>query len=192
MASQITSLTVVYSTVYSDADQRKHQSSASLAFVWGIHRDRWIPRTKGQLRGKCFHLMTSSWYRIESCPTLQLRLATHWNVIIRRGIYSLFTTLNCITLIKRVLSGFFVLFFMINFPYCDKCFVSHSNRKDYFFVLSQLYYSDVKWASNHSNSPASRLFIHQFVHAYIKRKHQGTASLALCEMNPLAIGGFSS
>ena len=59
-ASQITSLTVVYSTVYSDADQRKHQSSASLAFVWGIHRDRWIPRTKGQLRGKCFHLMTSS------------------------------------------------------------------------------------------------------------------------------------
>ena len=28
----------------------------------GIHRDRWIPRTKGQLRGKCFHLMTSSWY----------------------------------------------------------------------------------------------------------------------------------
>ena len=61
MASQITSLTVVYSTVYSDADQRKHQSSASLAFVWGIHRDRWIPRTKGQLRGKCCHLMTSSW-----------------------------------------------------------------------------------------------------------------------------------
>ena len=60
MASQITSLTVVYSTVYSDADQRKHQSSASLVFVWGIHRDRWIPRTKGQLRGKCFHLMTSS------------------------------------------------------------------------------------------------------------------------------------
>ena len=61
IASQITSLTSVYSTVYSDADQRKHQSSASLAFVWGIHRDRWIPRTKGQLRGKCFHLMTSSW-----------------------------------------------------------------------------------------------------------------------------------
>ena len=60
MASQITSLTVVYSTVYSDADQRKHQSSASLAFVWEIHRGRWIPRTKGQLRGKCFHLMTSS------------------------------------------------------------------------------------------------------------------------------------
>ena len=55
IASKIISLTTVYSTVYSDADQRKHQSSASLAFVWGIHRDRWIPRIKGQLRGKCFH-----------------------------------------------------------------------------------------------------------------------------------------
>ena len=38
IASQITSFTIVYSTVYSDADQRKHQSSASLAFVRGIYR----------------------------------------------------------------------------------------------------------------------------------------------------------
>ena len=38
IASQITSLTIVYSTVYSDADPRKHQSSASLAFVRGLHR----------------------------------------------------------------------------------------------------------------------------------------------------------
>ena len=37
-ASQITSLAIVYSIVYSSADQRKHQSSASLAFVRGIHR----------------------------------------------------------------------------------------------------------------------------------------------------------
>ena len=36
MASQITSLTIVYSTVYSGADQRKkNQSSASLAFCEG-------------------------------------------------------------------------------------------------------------------------------------------------------------
>ena len=38
IASQITSLTIVYSTVYFDADQRKHQSSPSLAFVWGIQQ----------------------------------------------------------------------------------------------------------------------------------------------------------
>ena len=71
MASQITSLTILSLTVYSGADQRKHQSFASLAFVRGIHRwpmnsphkwihhDRWIPRTNGQWRGKGFHLMTS-------------------------------------------------------------------------------------------------------------------------------------
>ena len=38
IASQITSFTIVYSTVYSGPEQRKHQSSASLAFVRGIHR----------------------------------------------------------------------------------------------------------------------------------------------------------
>ena len=39
IASEITSLTIVFSTVYLDTDQRKHQSSASLAFVrGGIHR----------------------------------------------------------------------------------------------------------------------------------------------------------
>ena len=38
MASQITSLTIVYSTVYSGAEQRKHQSSTSLDFVRGFHR----------------------------------------------------------------------------------------------------------------------------------------------------------
>ena len=82
MASQITSLRVVYSTVYSDANQRKHQSSASLAFVWGIHRDRWIPRTKGQLRGKCFHLMTSSWTK--TCWTKcwdRIKEHTPWEIL---------------------------------------------------------------------------------------------------------------
>ena len=38
MASQNTILTIVYSTVYLGTDQRKHQSSASLAYVQGIQR----------------------------------------------------------------------------------------------------------------------------------------------------------
>ena len=46
MASQITRLTIAYSN--SGIDQRKHQSSALLAFVYGIHRDRRLPRTKGK------------------------------------------------------------------------------------------------------------------------------------------------
>ena len=60
MASQITSLTIVYSTVYSDADQRNIKASRHWP-LWGeFTGDRWIPRTNGQLRGKCSHLMTSS------------------------------------------------------------------------------------------------------------------------------------
>ena len=38
IAFQITNLTIVYSAFYSDVYERKHQSSASLAFVQGIHR----------------------------------------------------------------------------------------------------------------------------------------------------------
>ena len=45
IASQITSPTIVYSTVYSDADQRKHQSSESLAFLCGAFTG---DRTNGQ------------------------------------------------------------------------------------------------------------------------------------------------
>ena len=58
MASQITGVSIVCSAVCSGADQRKYQSSASLAFVnifrvtgplWGESTGhRWIPLTKGQ------------------------------------------------------------------------------------------------------------------------------------------------
>ena len=60
IASQITSLTIFNSTVYSDADQRKHQSSASLVFVWGVHRSTVNSQHKWPVTRKCFHLMTSS------------------------------------------------------------------------------------------------------------------------------------
>ena len=54
MAPQITSLTIVYSAVYSGTDQRK----TSKVWVTGLCS---IPRAKGQWCGKVFHLMTSSW-----------------------------------------------------------------------------------------------------------------------------------
>ena len=60
IASQITSFAIVCSTVYSAADHRKHQSSASLAFVWGIHRRPVNSPHKWPVTRKCFHLMTSS------------------------------------------------------------------------------------------------------------------------------------
>ena len=126
IASQITSLAIVYSAVYSDADQRKHESSASLAFVWGIHRDRWIPRTKGQLRGKCFHLMTSSWivlssiftksrYSISSLSANQL----FWNLAHDMAILLLQNVQNIIT-IERLRSKLWSNEISLNC--CLKCY----------------------------------------------------------------------
>ena len=73
IASQIISITIVYSIVNSDADQRKHRSSG----------DRWIPRTNGQLRGKCFHLMTSSWSTTDELPASN---AGPWHILLEQAV----------------------------------------------------------------------------------------------------------
>ena len=54
MASQITCVSIVDSTVCSSADQRIHQSSASLAFVRGIHRWPVNSPHKGPVTRKMF------------------------------------------------------------------------------------------------------------------------------------------
>ena len=54
IASQISNLKIVFSTVYSGTDQRKHQSSASLDFVWGIHRWPGNSPHKGPVTRKMF------------------------------------------------------------------------------------------------------------------------------------------
>ena len=60
MASQTTSVSIVYSIVCSGADQRKHLSSASLAFVRGISPVTGEFPHKGPVTRKCFLWMTSS------------------------------------------------------------------------------------------------------------------------------------
>ena len=77
MASQITSLTIVYSTVYLGADQRKYQSSASLAFVRGIHRWPVNSPHKWPVTWKCFHLMMSSW-----SVEFSVFLSSIWRVVL--------------------------------------------------------------------------------------------------------------
>ena len=65
VASQITSLTTVYTTVYSVTDQRKHQSSASLAFVREIHRWPVNSPHKGPVTRKMFpfeEVIMVCWY----------------------------------------------------------------------------------------------------------------------------------
>ena len=102
IASQITSLTIIYSTVYSDADQRKHQSSAPLAFVRWIHwgtvnsPHKWpvtrkIPFDDVIMAMRIIQL--STWVLYFLWYTLQRRLAQislkrHWNsaaVLLRLG-----------------------------------------------------------------------------------------------------------
>ena len=57
IASQITGVSIVFSTVCSDTDKKKHKSSASLIFVKGI--DRWIPS-----QGANIAESVSIWWRL--------------------------------------------------------------------------------------------------------------------------------
>ena len=60
VASQITSVSIVYSTVCSGTDKKIHQSSTSLAFVKGIHPSPVNSPHKGPVTRQCLHLKTSS------------------------------------------------------------------------------------------------------------------------------------
>ena len=77
MASQITGITIVYTTVCSDANQRRHRSSASLAFVRGIHQWPVNSPHKGPAMRKRFHVIASSW----SC------LSNHKNTFSSSNLY---------------------------------------------------------------------------------------------------------
>ena len=73
MAFPIISILVFYSTVYSGTDRRKHQIPHHWP-LWGkFTGNLWIPHTKGQWRGKPFHLMTSSCHKDIpiACPWVQ-------------------------------------------------------------------------------------------------------------------------
>ena len=79
MASQITRLAVVYSTVYS---RRNHQSSTPLTFVRGIHRCPVNSLHKGPVTRKMFPfddiIMCKSWCIRGSMSNSWEDLFTHW------------------------------------------------------------------------------------------------------------------
>ena len=84
-ASQITGVSIVYSTVCSGADQRKQKAQRHWP-LWGESiGDQWISLTNGQERGKGFHLMTSSWSSILTCGVCR-RLQSQWWPLEWRGI----------------------------------------------------------------------------------------------------------
>ena len=87
LASQITILTVVYSIVYSGVNQKNIKAPRHWPLCGKFTGDRWISRTNGQLRGKCFHLMTSSWkYMLRTTgpfisiqPSIVSTVSIKWN-----------------------------------------------------------------------------------------------------------------
>ena len=84
MASQITSLPIVYSAVYSGADQRKHQRSVLLAFVRGIH---WWPVNsphKGPVTWKMFpfdHVIMKALLWVNYEHWMNYWSAGRWNIL---------------------------------------------------------------------------------------------------------------
>ena len=119
MASQITSLTIVYSAVYSGADQRKLQSSASLAFVRWIHRGSANSPHKRPVTRKMFPfddvIMNVKLFKVRFTHDVSMpwrRFPYYW-FLCWSGRRS--TSHQCIFLTKALksdaLMGFFCLFF---------------------------------------------------------------------------------
>ena len=78
-ASQITCVTIACATVCSGADQRKHQSSASLAFVRGIHRWPVDSPHKGPVTWKMFPLYDVIMHRIYKDVSAIYIIPPHWH-----------------------------------------------------------------------------------------------------------------
>ena len=159
MASQITSFTIVYSTVYSGADQRKHQNTASLAFVRGIHRwpvnspHRW-PVTR---RVSSFDdvIMWISWLYCTLCvfylPVLNLMRPSdaymrrysnhHWFNVVGRSQAIIWTNAEML-LIEPLRTNFSVILIqIITFSFkkkLQKCRLRNGGHCDFF---SSYYYS---------------------------------------------------
>ena len=83
MASQITNLTIVYSTVHSGADQWKHQSSASLAIVrWPVNSPHKWPVTRKMFPFDNVIMGTSHGLFVTLCKEMHIcvnELGHHWN-----------------------------------------------------------------------------------------------------------------
>ena len=98
MASQITSLTIVYSTVYSGTDQSEHQSSASLAFVRGIHRWPMNSPHKWPARRKMFLfndvIMAQAISILKPIYTIQLGYGVAYGIGVFSSQYNTMVTTN--------------------------------------------------------------------------------------------------
>ena len=80
IASLITSLTIVYASVYSSAYQRKHQGSASLAFVRGIHRGHKWPVTAENVSIRWRHHEIPEMGKVFQCQDVIMQFVALWTL----------------------------------------------------------------------------------------------------------------
>ena len=212
IASQITSLASVYSAVSLGADQKKHQSSASLAFVRGVHRRPVNSPHKGPVRGKCFHLMTSSCTKRQAMAS---RRTSDVYVRRRRG-SQLVQIMACRHHVNQcwfIINLLFVGSFTMTFVATDICIlvyrylkISSEKCRLFWLSLDTLQYPlhldkrfhkqmPLQWrhcerdgTSNHRRLDCllNRLFWHR---SWKASKFHITG---LCDGNPLETGGFPS
>ena len=142
MTSQITVVLILHSTVCSDTDQRKHQSSASLAFVRGIHRWPVNSPHKGPVTRKIFPfddvIMRPDTYEQKSSLAVLLGNVS-WNawIYIFTGVcdefiyifmcQSMYLSINlCFPLLSTILRENDLK--ILNFTWCKffaKCWITH-------------------------------------------------------------------
>ena len=123
VASQITSLMIVYSSVYSDADQRKRQSSVSLAFMWGIHRGPVNSPHKWPVTRKMFPfddviMNHSSWH-----STLFIYWFNQNTITVDSALYILSIRFTSAYFIIDIVTSNLVSIFCFLYSFCGNIFV---------------------------------------------------------------------
>ena len=141
IASQITSLTIVYSIVYSDAD-RKHQSSTSLAFVRGIHRWPVNSPHKMPVTRKMFPFDDVIMVTKMSKGPLKTEFECHVNV----G-----PTLQSLSVFWHFITAAFVFCLVLRLEYCRQIYEKQTNKQK-----TQQY---IYWYTEHRLSTSKIQFI---------------------------------
>ena len=201
MASQITSLTIVYSTVYSDADQRKHQSSASLAFVSPVNPQHKWPVTRKMVPFDdvimndqttcCVTFILNHFLKTGSSHYLRDYQSSN-PVVSKLPVTSFRGLPQCLYLISRwasylkmLLSQEFVRFknFIIAVKFNGRlgytAYHDLLTSRDLIIRFLLLHYSDITWASKSPKSSATRWFVQQVVEANMKQNKNSKLRIIL-------------
>ena len=133
MASQITSPTIIYSNVFSGADQRKHQSSASLAFVRGTHRWPVNSPHKGPVTRKMFPFDDVIMTRCRWTTTIwALKSQSGWPEKCCHGCAA--PVFNRLSLAKEILSKTYPWLRFISWPWAHSYVIFRSSSSNIIFI----------------------------------------------------------